>query len=57
MYYYYCLFFLIFFFLLIWCINSGSNDQLLGTVDSYGHLIVSKLDATGKGMSSSVLLS
>ncbi|XP_031743820.1 uncharacterized protein LOC101213824 isoform X3 [Cucumis sativus] len=26
----------------------SSSDQLLGTVDSYGHLIVSKLDATGK---------
>ncbi|KAG6578880.1 hypothetical protein SDJN03_23328, partial [Cucurbita argyrosperma subsp. sororia] len=25
-----------------------SNDLLLGTVDSYGHLIVSKLDAAGK---------
>ncbi|TYK22765.1 uncharacterized protein E5676_scaffold1163G00970 [Cucumis melo var. makuwa] len=28
----------------------SSSDQLLGTVDSYGHLIVSKLDAAGKGL-------
>lgn len=40
---------LVLFLFLTRCINSGSNDLLLGTVDSFGHLIVSKLDTTGKG--------
>jgi len=28
----------------------GCGDVMLGSVDSYGHLIVSKLDASGEGI-------
>lgn len=28
---------------------AGSGYSVLGSVDAYGHLIVSKLDANGKG--------
>lgn len=30
---------------------AGDNCLVMGTVDSYGHLIVSQLDAVGSGMS------
>lgn len=37
------------------CCFSGHGNLLLGSVDSYGHLIVSKLDASGKGIFPCVL--
>lgn len=33
----------------------GCGDVMLGSVDSYGHLIVSKLDASGEGIFSFLL--
>lgn len=35
--------------LLFWIQNAGTGYSMLGTVDSYGHLIVTKLDTDGKG--------
>lgn len=30
--------------------SAGFDSMILGSVDSFGHLIVSKLDSNGKGM-------
>lgn len=40
-------------FINIWCITTslGTGCSLLGSVDSYGHLIVSNLDSCSTGMS------
>lgn len=41
---------------LLSCPNAGNDYSMLGTVDSYGHLIVSKLDTTGEGTISNLVL-